>query len=125
WDVLLRLGYSLMSRSTWSKIVIVIGKGRVPPCLQNLHPRLLDESIQHRWDTELAHPSVRLRYFHPTDRLGFVGPTQQLFPNGWPVLFPVVGELIDGHPIDARATFVSLHLPQCFLQILWLTYFLH
>src|SRR5215475_225506 len=86
-DVLLRLGHSLMSRSTWSKTVTVIGKGRVPLCLQNLHHRLLDESIQHRRDTELAHPSVRLRYFHPTDRLGFVGPTQQLFPNGWPVLF--------------------------------------
>src|SRR5262249_27535907 len=29
-DVLLRLGYSLMSRSTWSKTVTVIGKRRVP-----------------------------------------------------------------------------------------------
>src|SRR5262249_17499527 len=40
-------------------------------------------------------------------------------------LFQVVGELTDGHPVDARTTFVRLHLPQCFLQILWITYFLH
>ena len=32
---------------------------------------------------------------------------------------------IDGHPIDARTTFVGLHLPQCFLQVFSLTYFLH
>src|SRR5262252_2046514 len=105
-DVLLRLGYCLMSRSTWSKTVTVIGKGRVPPSLQNLHHRLLDESIQHSWNAELAHSSVRLRYFYPTDRLRFVGFTQQLFPNGWPVLFQVVDELTDGHPVDARTTFV-------------------
>src|SRR5262249_51779550 len=71
------------------------------------------------------HSSVRFRDFYPTYRLWFVGSTQQLFPNDWPVLSQVVGELTNGHPVDARATFVSLHLPQCFLQILWLTYFLH
>src|SRR5215813_5356004 len=91
-DVLLRLGYSLMSRSTWSKTITVIGKSRVPPSLQNLHQRLLDESIQHGRNAELSHSSIRLRYLHPTDRLWLVGSTQQLFPNGWPVLFQVVGE---------------------------------
>src|SRR5215831_15221759 len=124
-DVLLRLGHSLMSRSTWSKTVTVIRNGRVPLSLQNLHHRLLDKSNQHGRNAELAHSSIRLRYFHPPDRLWLVGPTQQLFPNGWPVLFQVVGELIDGHAVDARATFVCLHLLQCCLQILWLTYFLH
>src|SRR4029453_3438531 len=114
-----------MSRSTWPKTVTVIGKRRVPPSLQNLHYRLLDESIQHGRNAELAHSSVRLRYFHPADRLRLVGPAQQLFSNGWPVLSQVVGELTNGHPVDASATFVSLHLPQCLLQILWLTYFFH
>src|SRR5215831_961204 len=32
-EVPLRLGYSLMSRSTWSKTITVIGKRRVPPPL--------------------------------------------------------------------------------------------
>ena len=32
---------------------------------------------------------------------------------------------IDGHPVDARTTFIGLHLPQCCLQVFSLTYFLH
>src|SRR5205809_1119062 len=32
------------------------------------------------------HPSVRLGDFHPPYWLRFVGPVQQLFPDGWPVL---------------------------------------
>src|SRR6185369_10214902 len=85
-DVLLRLGHCLMSRPSRPKPVAVIGKRRVPLPLQNLHHRLLDESIQYGWDTKLAHPSVRLGDFHAPDRLRFIGPTQQLFPNGWPTL---------------------------------------
>ena len=41
------------------------------------------------------------------------------------MLFQVVGDAVNGHPIDARATFISLHPPQCFLQVFPLTYFLH
>ena len=70
-------------------------------------------------------PPIRLRDFHPSNRLRLVGPTQQLFPDGWPVLFQVAGDFIDGHPIDACTTFISLHPPQCFLQVFSLTYFLH
>ena len=70
-------------------------------------------------------PSVRLRDFHPPYRLRLVGPAQQLFPDGWPMLFQVVREFADGHPVDARTTLIGLHLPQCFLQVFSLTYFLH
>jgi hypothetical protein len=73
-----------------------------------------------------SHPSsVRLLDLHAPYRLRFIGPVQQLFPDGWPVLFQVAAELTDGHPIDSRATFISLHPSQCFLQIFPLTYFLH
>ena len=82
-------------------------------------------SIQHRWNAELSHPSVRLRDFYPSDRLRLVGPVQQLFPDGWPVLLQVVRELINGHAIDSPTTSIGLHLPQCFLQVVSLTYFLH
>jgi hypothetical protein len=41
------------------------------------------------------------------------------------VLFQIVRNSADGHPIDARTTFISLHPPQCFLQVFSLTYFLH
>src|ERR1017187_5801946 len=49
-DIMLRLCHRLMSRSSRPEPVPVIGKRRVPPPLQNLQHRLLDESIQHRGD---------------------------------------------------------------------------
>src|SRR5262249_13081018 len=58
-------------------------------------------------------------------RFRLVGPVQELFTDGWPVLFQVVAQAADGHSVDARATFVSLHPPQCFLQILSLAHLLH
>ena len=100
-------------------------EGPIPLPLQNLHHRLLDETIQHRRDTQLAHPSVRLGDFHPPHRFRFVGPTQQLVSDHWPVLLQVVGDTADGHAIDARATFISLHLLQSLLQVFSLTDFLH
>src|ERR1035437_6841896 len=60
-NIPLCLCYSLMSRSPRSKTVAVIGKLRVPPLLQNLHDRLLEESIQHRRNAQLAHSAVRVR----------------------------------------------------------------
>src|SRR5258705_553966 len=124
-DVLLRLSHSVMRRSTRSKPVAVLGKRRVPSPLQNLHHRLLDEAIQHGWDAKLSHPSIRLRDFHPPHRSRFVSPVQQLLPNSRPVLLQIVAELVDRHPVDARATFVAPHLPQCFLQVCSFTCVLH
>src|SRR4030088_2677537 len=68
-------------------------------------------------DAKLSHPSsIRLRDFHPPHRLWFIGPVQQLLPNGQPVLLEIVAELICRHPVDARATFVAPHLPQRLLR---------
>ena len=50
-----------------------VQEGQVPSALQNLHYRLLDQAIQHRRDTKLSHPAVRLRDFHPSYRLRLVG----------------------------------------------------
>src|SRR5271165_5704274 len=63
--------------------------------------------------------------FPPAHRLRLVDSTQQLVSDHWPVLLQVVGDSADGHAIDARATFISLHLLQCLLQVFSLTYFLH
>ena len=49
-DVLLRLCHRLMSRPSRPEPVAVFGKRPVPPPLQNLHHRLLDQTIQHRRD---------------------------------------------------------------------------
>src|SRR5437660_11763917 len=114
-----------MRGSSRPRAVAVTGERRVPLPLQTLHPRLLDQTIQHRRDTKLAHPSVRLGDFHPPHRFRLVGSTQQLFSNSWPVLLQVIGDSADGHSIDARATFISLYLLQSLLQVFSLTYFLH
>jgi hypothetical protein len=88
-DVLLGTRYCLMRRASGSKPIARFREGAVPTTLQNLHHCLLNQSIQHRRDAKLSHPSVRLRDFHPTHRLRLIGPTQQLFPYGYPVLLQV------------------------------------
>ena len=50
--------------------------------MQHLHHRLLDKPIQHRRDTKLSYPSVRLGDFYPPRRLRLIGSAQQLFPAG-------------------------------------------
>src|SRR5262245_34452943 len=124
-NILLRLSHGLMCRSSRSKPVAALGERRVPPPLQNLHYRLLDKAVQHGGDAKLSHPSsIRLRDFHPPHRFRFVGPVQQLLPNSRPVLLQVRAQLTNGHPVDARTTFVAPPLPQRFLQVCSLTYFL-
>src|SRR5213083_1642835 len=114
-----------MCRSSGSKTIAVVGERGVQSPLQHLHHRLLDQSIQHRRDAKLSHPAVRFGDFHPPHRLRCVGSVLQFFPDHWPVLFQIVGELVHGDPVHSRATFITLHLSQCFLQVLSFTYFLH
>src|ERR1035437_8230144 len=115
-----------MSRPSRPKTVAVVRERPVPPPLQNLHHRLLDKSIQCGGNAQLSHPStVRLGDFHPPHRLRLVGSVQQLFPDGWPVPPQIVRKHDDGHAVDARTTLVSLHLPQCLLQVFTLAYLLH
>jgi site-specific DNA recombinase len=84
--ILLSLGYRLMSRASGPEPVTVFGKPRVPSALQDLHHRLLHHAVQHRWDAQLTHPSVRLGYLYPLHRLRRISPFQQLLADGWPVL---------------------------------------
>src|SRR6266851_5513575 len=107
--ILLRLLHRLMCRSLGPKLIAVFGERSVPAPLQRLHHRLLNESIQHRRNAQLAHPAVRLRDSHPFYRLWCVGSVEELFPDGWPVLFQVSRQFLDGHPVDAWTAFVGLH----------------
>ena len=76
-----------------------------------------------RRDAKLSHPSVRFGDFHPPHRLRFIGPSQQLFPDGWPVLLQKRWQLLGGHPVHARAPFIGLDsfqcLPHFFGQAIW------
>src|SRR5207247_902706 len=111
-----------MRRSFRPNRVAVVGERRVPPLLQNLHHRLLDHSVQHRRDAQLAHPPVRLPDFHPPHRLRFIGSTAQLFPDDQQFL--VIGEFLDCHSVDPRTTVVFLDSSNGLPQVLPLTYLL-
>ncbi|CAN5434694.1 hypothetical protein BH20ACI3_BH20ACI3_18820 [soil metagenome] len=124
-NILLRFGYCLMRRPPGTKPVAVIGKRPVPSALQDLHYRLLDEAVQHRRDAKLPHPTVRLWYFYALHRLRFVSPAQQLFSDGWPMLFQIAWQLLDGHPVNASATFIALDSGQCLLAVLSPADFFH
>ncbi len=97
-DMLVGTRNRLMRRASGTKPVARFREGMVPTALQNLHHCLLNQSIQHGWDAEFSHPSVQLRDFHPTHRQRLISPTQQLFPDGYPVLLQVVRKVMPGLP---------------------------
>src|SRR5689334_18997049 len=96
-----------MGRSPRSEAVAMFGERWVPPLLENLQQRLLDQPVHDARDAELSDPALRLGDFDPFDRLRLVGSREQLRPNVWPVLTQVGLGVLDGHPIDARATLVA------------------
>src|SRR3954447_17211284 len=107
-----------MSRATGSEPVAVFRERRVPAALEDLQDRLLDQAIQHGGDAELAHPTVRLGDLDSPHRLRPVGPVEQPFPDGWPVLAQVVPGLVDGPAIDAGAPFVGADLLPRIFEVL-------
>ncbi len=123
--VLLGLGDRLMRRTPGPEPVTVFRELRVPSALQNLHHRLLHHAVQHRRDAQLTHPSVRFRYLYPLHRLRLVSPVEQLFPDGWPVLPQVSGQLLDLHAVDTRTSLVGLHSLQSLQAVLPLANFFH
>jgi site-specific DNA recombinase len=52
-NILLRLSHGVMRRPTRSEPIAVLGERRVPLPLQNLHHRLLDETIQYGWHSHI------------------------------------------------------------------------
>src|SRR6516164_4197684 len=124
-NVLLRLGYCLISRVSRSEAVTVLGKRRVPAFLQNLQQGLLDQSVNDARHAELSDPAVRLGDFDPFDRLRLVGSLEQLRPNAWPVLTQVVPGVADGHPIDAGTALVLANAFPRSYEICSITHLLH
>ena len=106
-DVPLCLGHRLVGGSPRPEAVAVLGEHWVPPLLENLQQGLLDQSIDDARDAELSDPAIRLGDFDPLHRLRLVGSREQFRPDVWPVLTQIGLGARDGHPIDARATFVT------------------
>src|SRR5262249_54564654 len=117
-DVLLRPLHGLMRRAPRPKAEARLGERPVPPCLQPLHHRLLNEAVEHRRDTKRSCAARCLRYLDAPYRLRLVSAFEQLGPDRGPALLQVGRQLIDGHAVNARRTLVALHLRQRFLQVL-------
>src|SRR4051812_22989577 len=114
-----------MGRATGPEPVAVLRERRVPAALEDLQDRLLDQAIQHGGDAELAHPAVRFGEFDSPHRLRPVGPVEQLFPDGWPVLTKVIPGLVDGPAIDAGTSLVGADLMPRIFEVLSFAHFLH
>src|SRR3954471_24131670 len=114
-----------MDRATGSKPVAVSRERRVPAALEDLQDRLLDQAIQHGGDAELAHPSVRFGDLDSPHRLRPVGPVEQLFPDGWPLVTQVVPGLVDGPAIDAGTALVGADSMPRIFEILSFADLLH
>jgi hypothetical protein len=103
--VLLCLGYRLMRRAFRPEPVPVFGEGWVPSALQNLHHRLLNESIQHRRDAKvLVHRLACLfrASFRPrlaTTPLRFTNPS---LSSRWVEDFHLQAIGLPGTPITKR-----------------------
>jgi len=124
-DVPLCLGHRLVGGSPRPEAVAVLGERWVPLLLENLQQGLLDQSIDDARDAELSDPAIRLGDFDPLHRLRLVGSREQLRPDVWPVLTQVGLGALDGHPIDARATFVTANSFPCSYEICSIAHLLH
>src|SRR6202451_382773 len=65
-------------------------------------------------------PPACLGYLSPPHRLWLVSAVKQPGSDREPVLLQVGREIADGHSVETRRTFVTLHLRQRFLQVLTL-----
>lgn len=114
-----------MCRPSRPKPIAVVGERRVEGGLQHLQHRLLDEAVESGGHAQFAHATIRLGNLDTPDRRRRIGAVQQLVPMLWPVRPQVVRELLDGHPVDARAPLVRLDATQRLLQVVSLTHCLH
>ncbi|MCK1571751.1 hypothetical protein IVB09_08730 [Bradyrhizobium sp. 174] len=124
-DVTLCLGYSLVGGPPWPKSETVLRKRRIPSLLENLQHGLLNQAVDNTGDAEFPDPAVRFRDFDPFDRLRLIVSVEQLRPDVWPMLTQERLRVVDGHPINARASFVPFNtLPRSF-EVLSVAHLLH
>ena len=98
-----------MRASARPEAVAVRAEGRIKDGLQHLQQRLLDQTIRHRRDAELALASVRLGDRHPSYRHRPVHPRQQLVPDSRPCGAQAFGRLVNVQTVDTGRPFVGPH----------------
>ncbi len=82
---------------------------RLQDRLQDLQNGLLNQTVDHRWDAQLAHPAARLRDLHPLDRLWSVVAPHQLGHQHILVVGDPGAQVGDGHAVHPRRPLVRLH----------------
>ncbi len=84
---------------------------------EHLGNGLLDHPVHDRGYTQHAFAAAGLGYFYPAHGLRLVLPFLDLLSNRWPVCACMVGEVVNGHAVNARRTFVGLHSFPCLHQV--------
>ena len=107
-----------MRASTRPKAVAVLAEGRIKNGLQHLQQRLLDQTIRHRRDAELALAALWLGNRHPSHRTGPVRPPQQLLTDRGPRRTPMGDGLVNVQTVHTGCAFVGPHSLQRPLQVL-------
>jgi hypothetical protein len=69
------------------EVEVIAATRRVPQRLQPLEHRLLNHTVDHGWNAEVACPAGRLRDLHPTHRLRLVATLGQLIFDLRPARF--------------------------------------
>ena len=107
-----------MRASARPEAVAVLAEGGIKERLQHLQQRLLDQTIRHRRDAELALAALGLGDRHPSHRTGPVRPRQQLLADRRPRRAQMRGGLVNVQTVHAGYAFVGSHpLPRP-LQVL-------
>ena len=123
--VLTRRSHGVVGTASRSEPVAVFAEPRVEDLLQRLQQQLLDESVQHRGDSQAAHPAVGLRDLHPFHRGHRVGPVQQFGSDSRPVFLKVSLQLDGLHAVHPRRAPVALHRFQGRLEVVCRDHLVH
>lgn len=86
-----------------TETIAVFGKIRIEDRTQHLTDSLLNQPVNHCWNTKLAHSAARLRDFDPLDRIWLVGFFQQSLPDAGPCFPEIFGSNFDESLVHAYA----------------------
>ena len=114
-----------MCASVGPEPVAGVGKGRIEDGFQHLEDHLLNQTIHHHGNAQLALSSARLGDLHSTHGLGPVGPIQQGSRQRRVVSPQPVGQFVHGHAVHAWLALIGTNSPVCAQKVLRVAYLLH
>lgn len=116
-DVLGGLRDGLFRSSSLSESIAELREGRVVVLYQHLCDGLLYDSVLNRRYPQHAGTSIRFRNVHSANGARDIPPLPYVFADAFAVSFEVLGEFVDGHPVDPGRSFVFHHPAPCHKQV--------